>query len=74
MRRIKLEEWCKEISAQQKEILSQGKPKAVKRKPTSEQEFINSIIYIKMRDEYLQNEGILVKIGKRRYRFNIKNL
>ncbi len=45
--------------------------KAVRRRPVSHEELINSIIYIRARDKYLQEEGILTEIGPRRWRLKI---
>jgi hypothetical protein len=45
--------------------------KPVRRRPVSHEELINSIIYIKARDKYLQKEGILTEIGLRRWRLKI---
>lgn len=46
--------------------------KAVRRRPVSHEELINSILYIRARNRYLQEEGILVEIGPRRYKLNFK--
>ena len=46
--------------------------KAVRRKPVSHEELINSILYIRARDRYLQKEGILTQLGPRRWMLNIK--
>ncbi len=51
-----------------------GSKKAVRRRPVSNEELINSILYIKARDEYLQNAGILTRIGPRRWRLSLKIL
>lgn len=47
--------------------------KVVRRRPVSQEALINSIIYIKARDRYLQREGILTEIGPRRWRLKIGN-
>lgn len=46
--------------------------KAVKRRPVPKWKLIDSILYIKARDKYLQEEGILTQIGERRWRLKIK--
>jgi len=46
--------------------------KAVRRRPVSHEALINSILYIKARDRYLQEEGILTEIGPRRWRLKIQ--
>lgn len=44
--------------------------KPIRRRPVSDEELANSIKYIRMRDVYLQKEGILVQTGERRWRLN----
>ena len=46
--------------------------KAVRRRPVSREALINSILYIRARDRYLQEEGILTKTGPRRWRLYIE--
>jgi hypothetical protein len=46
--------------------------KAVRRRPVSHEELINSILYIKARDRYLQEAGILTQTGPRRWRLIIE--
>ena len=52
----------------------QGKKtkRVVRRRPVSHEELINSILYIRARNKYLQERGILVEIGPRRWRLNFK--
>jgi hypothetical protein len=45
--------------------------KAIRRRPVSQESLINSIIYIRARDRYLQKEGILTEIGPRRWRLKL---
>ncbi len=64
MRLIDLDEWKgKPLSARK---LKRG----VRHRPTPRWKLIDSIVYIKMRDEYLQQEGILVRTGERRWKFD----
>jgi hypothetical protein len=42
--------------------------KPVRRRPTERWKILDSIIFIRARDEYLQKEGILVKTGERKWR------
>ena len=44
--------------------------KPIRRRPVSDEELANSIKFIKMRDAYLQREGILVRTGGRNWRLN----
>ncbi len=44
--------------------------RAVRRRPTPRWKIRDSIQYIRMRDRYLQEQGILVKVGPRRYHLN----
>jgi hypothetical protein len=46
--------------------------KAVRRRPVAKWKLLDSIVYIKMRDKYLQETGILKKVGKRRWKLRIK--
>jgi hypothetical protein len=46
--------------------------KKVRRRPVSHEALINSILYIRARDRYLQENGILLKTGPRAWRLNIK--
>lgn len=59
MRKIKFQEWNKRNFVIKKRL--------PRRRPKHEWELINSIIFIKMRDEYLKRRGIIVRVGKRRY-------
>ncbi len=63
MRRIKLEEWCEQKSTHRQKL-----PKG---RPTPRWKLTDSIKYIKMRDQYLRKNGILVKVGKRRWKLNL---
>ena len=42
-----------------------------RRRAKSKWEIRNSILFIKLKDAYLEKNGILVKVGKRRYRMNL---
>ena len=44
--------------------------KPIRRRPVSKEKLVNSIKYIKMRDKYLQDNGILVKTGERSWKLN----
>ncbi len=46
--------------------------KAVRRRPIARWKLLDSIMYIKMRNKYLQETRILQKMGKRRWRLIIK--
>ena len=46
--------------------------KPIRRRPVSDEALANSIRYIRMRDKYLQENGILVQIGERKWRLNPK--
>jgi hypothetical protein len=46
--------------------------KAVRSRPVAKWKLLDSILYIKMRDKYLQETGVLQKLGKRRWRLIIK--
>jgi len=45
--------------------------KPIRRRPSSDEEMANSIKYIKMRDKYLQENGILVQTGERSWKLKI---
>ena len=64
MRKIKLDEWIEGSS----EIPSKKK---TKRKLTPRWKLLDSIKFIKMKDKYLKEKGVLVKKGKRKYRLNV---
>ncbi len=64
MRKIKLEDWKKKSSPIPKE-------KKIKRRPTPKWKLRDSIRYIKRKDEYLREEGILVKKGDRKWKLNV---
>lgn len=65
MRRVKLREWSGRRPGD-------GRPeKKARRRPTPRWKIKDSIIYIRMRDEYLEREGILVKVGERRWRLRV---
>jgi len=61
MRRIKLDEWCARPPGERRS------EKKIRRRPTPLWKIRDSIIYIRMRDEYLAREGILVKTGERKW-------
>jgi len=48
-----------------------SKRKKLPRRAKSKWEIRNSILFIKMMDECLQKNGILIKTGKRRYRMRL---
>ena len=64
MRKIKLEDW-------KKKALPISKEKKIKRRPSPKWKVRDSIKYIKRRDEYLREEGILVKKGDRKWMLNV---
>ncbi len=64
MRKIKLEEWIKNGP-------TFPRKKIHKDRPSTDWELTNSIKFIKMRDKYLREEGILVKIGERKWKLNL---
>ena len=64
MRKIKLENWKKKSSYIPKE-------KKIKRRPSPKWKLRDSIKYIKRRDKYLREEGILVKKGDREWKLNV---
>ncbi len=47
-----------------------ARTRPIRRRPVSREKLSNSIRYIKMRDRYLQDNGILVKTGKRSWKLN----
>ena len=65
MRRIKLDEWCARPPGDRRS------EKKVRRRPTPGWKIMDSIIYIRMRDEYLAREGILVKTGEREWYLSV---
>jgi len=83
MRRIRLDEWTVKPSGEagmrkksrddkrgicdRRECGSNKK----RRRPTLKWKLMDSIIYIRMRKEYLEREGILVKVGDRRWRLRV---
>ncbi len=64
MRKMKLEDIEKNNEPIPKE-------KKVRRRPTPKWKLIDSIKYIKMRNEYLREEGILVKKGEMKWKLNV---
>ena len=64
MRKIKLKDWIKESS-------DLPTNKASKERPIPDWKLSDSIKYVKMRDDNLKEQGILVKEGKRKYRLNL---
>jgi hypothetical protein len=46
--------------------------KTIWRRPVSNEGLANSIKYIRLRDAYLQREGVLVRTGDRSWRLNSK--
>ncbi len=64
MRRVKWDE----LSHYRQPSKRKKLPRRAKR---SKWEIRNSILFIKMMDEYLQKNGILIKTGKRRYRMRL---
>lgn len=66
MRVIKLADWqCRDIH------ISQVK-KGLRRRPTTEEQLLNSIIWITRQKEYLAREGILVQTGPRTWRLRYR--
>ncbi len=69
MRRIRLDEWInatevgKGISNHE-----ERSPNKKRRRPIQKWKLLDSIIYIRMRNDYLEREGILVKVGDRKWR------
>jgi len=51
-------------------IRGPGHARAVRRRPTPRWKIRDSIIYIRRRDRWLAEQGILVRLGPRRYRLN----
>lgn len=49
-----------------------SRKKAIRRRPVPKWKLYNSINYIKMRDKYLQEVGILEKIDDRNWKLVIK--
>ncbi len=69
MRRIRLDEWIKTTDAGKGMPGHEGRGSNKKRRrPIQKWKLMDSIIYIRMRNEYLEREGILVKVGDRRWR------
>ncbi len=64
MRKIKLKNWIKKSS-------DLPTNKASKERPTPDWKLSDSIKYIKRRDEYLREEGILVKKEERNWKLNV---
>ncbi len=62
MRTIRLEEW---------EDRPEKHSRAPRQRPTPRWKMEDSIEYIKMRDRYLQEQGILVRLGKRHWRLRV---
>jgi hypothetical protein len=52
--------------------MQERKPrKAIRRRPVSREALINSILYIKARDRYLQENGILIQTGPRTWKLRL---
>lgn len=49
-----------------------GFKRVIRRRPVPEWKLIDSINYIRMRDKYLQDNGILTRTGKRRWRLKLR--
>ena len=64
MKKIKLEDWKKKSSPISKE-------NKIKRRPSPKWKVRDSIRYIKRRDKYLREKGILVKKGDRKWKLNV---
>lgn len=64
MRKVKLDKLVEDSSKSLKEKKGKGRP-------TPKWKLVDSIKYIKMRDEYLRRKGILVKKGKRKFQLNL---
>ncbi len=64
MRKVTLEEWIEKTPKRRRKKLP-------KTRPTPNWKLSDSIKYIKRRDKYLQEEGILVKIGERKWRLKV---
>lgn len=64
MRKIKLKDWIKDSP-------DRPRKKTPKDRPSTDWELTNSIKFIRMRDKYLREEGILVKIGERKWKLNL---
>lgn len=64
MRKIKLEDWIKEEPRVPRKKLPKGRP-------TQDWKLEDSIKYIERMDKYLREEGILVKIGERKWKLNL---
>ncbi len=50
--------------------MSLARTRPIRRRPVSKEKLSNSIKYIKMRDRYLQKNGILVRTGERTWKLN----
>lgn len=61
-----MKEWSSDNSRRVRKKIPKGRP-------TPKWKLEDSIIFIKKREEYLQEEGILVRTGKRTWRLNLKN-
>lgn len=46
--------------------------KGLRRRPTTEEQLLNSIIWIKRQKDYLAREGILVQTGPRTWRLRYR--
>ncbi|MDP6157126.1 MAG: hypothetical protein QGH39_08910 [Candidatus Thermoplasmatota archaeon] len=64
MRRVTLDEWLKTSPPKSEKRGRRG----VRRRPTTRWKLIDSINFIRMRNEYLERKGILVRTGDRRWR------
>lgn len=63
MRTMTLDDW-------KGRIRGPGKGSAVRRRPTPDWKIRDSIEYIRRRDRWLEEQGILVKLDPRRYRLD----
>lgn len=62
MRKINFQKWI-ENRGEERRV-----KKLIRRRPTFKWKLIDSIAYIKLKDNYLRNKKILIPIGQRRYR------
>ena len=74
MRRIRLDEWSANTSEESRQgmyIHGERGSNKKRRRPTQKWKLLDSIIYIRMRNDYLEREGMLVKVGERRWRLRV---
>jgi len=67
MRRVTLEEWLKDSPPKSEKSGKRG----VRRRPSPQWKLIDSINFIRMRNDYLEREEILVRTGKRRWKLRL---